>query len=440
MASDNRRVLLAVATPATGDPSDSFLLDFPSYGAHRLHAALHVAQLGAEIAVVDISQESAEALDELIERFRPDVLGCSAYVWSFPQLVDLARRTKQARPNCLVVFGGPSSTPSMFALPPYRSEQAYVDAIVVGEGDTALCEIVAAWPRSRDALRKIHGLYLPGTDGWEETPARTTLLPLDSMPSPYQLGLMPERRVAYVEGARGCPCECLFCGWSGKGKQARIMSREGLQRELEALNEHAIDRILLIDAGINLDRQAFQNLRDAERATNYLPGKILNCELYPTRVTPEHLEFLARARMSRVGVGVQSLNPEVLRMQHRPFVAAQLRELLVELAGIRTVRTDIELILGLPGDSPESFRRCLDTARSMPANVRVYQALALPGALMDRAPSELAIEFDPHSLIISSCAGWTEEDLWIERERLSELITHGTGSAGKFWWAFETAA
>ena len=438
MTTAGPRILLAAATPTLDYVGDSFLQEFPCYAVRRLHAALTSADLNAEVAVVEVSSENIQDLDEAIEGFRPDVLGCSVYVWSFPTLLRAAQRAKEVRPECLVVFGGPSAAPSMFELPPYRGKQVYVDALAVGEGETTLQEIVGTWPHSRETLRNIQGLRLPGPEGWHDTPARESLPPLDSLGSPYRLGLMPQRRMVYLETSRGCPFECLFCSWVAGGTGVRTMSTGRLQDELEALKQYNPELTYLIDAGLNLNRQAFKNLRAAERAADFLPGRRVTCEVYPVGVTTEHLDFLARAQVARVGIGVQSLNPEVLHKMHRPVKTRDLRKLVNDFAAMGNVISDIELILGLPGDSPKSFRNTLDTVRDMPCNVRVYQALALPGALMDRAPVELAVEFDPHTLVLSSCLGWSETELQRERERLSELVTEsGRGVCGQCWWFFE---
>ena len=437
MTTDNRRLLLAAVTPSSGNLGTNFFLEFPAYGIHKLHAAVKAAQLGAEVSIVEVAAQNLQDLDAAIEEFRPDVLGCSAYVWSFPQLVEVARRAKQAQPDCLVLFGGPCATPSMFSLPPYRDKCDHVDALVVGEGEATLCEIMATWPRSHEALRGIHGLRVPSNDGWQDTAPRE-LPPLGSLGSPYQLGLMPPRRIAYLESSRGCPLGCLFCSWGGTEAHVRAMSSAQLQSELEVLKQRELASTFLIDAGLNMYRRGFNELRAAERAVDYLPGRAFTCEMYPVGVSRDHLEFLARAKRVKIGVGIQSLNPEVLRRMNRPVSGHDVRAFLNELDALGNTNVETQIILGLPGDSPQSFRRTLETLRTMPCDVIVAHALALPGGFIDRAPAELAIEFDPHTLAVSSCLGWTEKDLQSEHEQLSKLVEEShRGFLGPHWWYFE---
>ena len=108
-----------------------------------------------------------------------------------------------------------------------------------------------------------------------------------------------------------------------------------------------------------------------------------HAEVYPTHVDGALLEFL-QATKPEIGVGVQSLAPEVLRLNERPFRRSRFDQLVETLSRVSDVT--LALILGLPGDSPETFRRTLDYALDLGKNVRVYYCLVLPDALMSRAP------------------------------------------------------
>src|SRR5882672_9060322 len=47
-------------------------------------------------------------LEEYVERCKDvDILLCSCYTWNWEITTQLARRVKEANPNCLVIFGGP---------------------------------------------------------------------------------------------------------------------------------------------------------------------------------------------------------------------------------------------------------------------------------------------------------------------------------------------
>ncbi|MCH2117516.1 MAG: amidohydrolase [Pirellulales bacterium] len=62
----------------------------------------------------------------------------------------------------------------------------------------------------------------------------------------------------------------------------------------------------------------------------------------------------------------------------------------------------MQIIFGLPLDSPEGFLKTLAYARSLPVAVRAYHCLVLPDALMSRSEPEWEICYDPLTLEMTS--------------------------------------
>lgn len=83
-------------------------------------------------------------------------------------------------------------------------------------------------------------------------------------------------------------------------------------------------------------------------------------ELDPRRLSPAHVEAFARMGVSRASFGVQDCNPEVQKAIHR----VQPQEM--NVAAMETLRANgfesvnIDLIYGLPLQSPETFDQTLD--------------------------------------------------------------------------------
>ena len=99
-------------------------------------------------------------------------------------------------------------------------------------------------------------------------------------------------------------------------------------------------------------------------------------------------------------------------------------------------RVAIEIIMGLPGDSPEQFRRSYHRARTFPCALRVYHCCVLPSALMVRSPAEHALNYDPVTLKMRSCLGWTEDAMQRECEFLNQQTRSNGGSTGEYFWVF----
>ena len=94
----------------------------------------------------------------------------------------------------------------------------------------------------------------------------------------------------------------------------------------------------------------------------------------------------------------------MLAQVDRKYDEARFDDMLQALCDVAAVA--VEVIMGLPGDSPENFRRNFERARRLPCALRVYHCVVLPSALMVRSPPEHALVYDPVSLKMQSCLGW----------------------------------
>lgn len=157
-------------------------------------------------------------------------------------------------------------------------------------------------------------------------------------------------------------------------------------------------------------------------------------EIYPSVIRDEHLAFLEEVGTAYLGVGMQSMDPEVLRLHARPADSPRFEAAVRSLASVTNI--ELQIIAGLPGDTPEGFRRTLAYARSLPAAVRVYHCLVLPDALLTRSLPDWNVRFDPTNMTMRSCLGWSEEAIEAMRLELRRLALSNGGKAGDFWWSF----
>lgn len=411
-----------------------------NYAVRRIQAAIlgHPGLSSIGLQLIESRSLDVEEILARIEAFDPDIIGASSYVWSFPTLLEVCRQAKRSRPDRTVVFGGPSARPELFGLPQYRDGAEVVDAIVVGEGEACIQEILLAPDRSRDTLLRIPGLAIHVRGRWTLTGRRELGSP-DIHPSPYQMGLMPEGVTPQFESFRGCPLSCTFCEWGDTGVTSRNFGYEYLVRELQALRKLNNNYLgaWLLDAGLNLNSRAFDNLRRAEAEVGVLRELgAFRCEVYPSRLNDEHLAFLEAVRARYVGIGLQSLDPEVLKSVDRPFNEDRFNRVVREIASIVPDAT-VEVILGLPGDGPDNFKRTVEKVRKLPVSIRVFHCLVLPSALMTRAPASFELKYDPFTLQVISCRGWSREDIektceWLDQAARNECADIPHGGTWKF--------
>jgi len=399
-----------------------------NYSVRKVQAAVIAnSSLRARVEVFDSGSKDAAEFVDRIEKFDPDVIGVSAYVWSFPTFIEVARQLKARRPERTVIFGGPSARTEMFDLLPFRDGTRVVDALVLGEGEDIFQEILALRDRSREKLSALRGLAVSKGDSWYLTPEHSQPV-LDGLASPFQLGLVPSGKTAHLETFRGCPLSCKFCQWGDLKKTNRIFSIEYLVRELRAFQDLGMNGAMIVDAALNLNARAFRNLRAAEREARFFRTATLNAEIYPQYMTNDHLEFIAEiGGGADLGLGLQSYDRDVLGNVDRPFDADRFERVVKDVLAIAP-NTAVEIIVGLPGDSPDSFRRTFDRAMRLGASVHVFRCLVLPNALMSRSPASFAMVYDPMTLRMESCLGWKPGEIDAMSSELGDLVHASDGA------------
>ena len=127
----------------------------------------------------------------------------------------------------------------------------------------------------------------------------------------------------------------------------------------------------------------------------------------PDTITPDKMAAAAEAGVTRVSVNPQSLNPEVLSAIGRAHTPGMFFDAyrVARDSGVRDINVD--LIAGLPADTPESFRYTLDGVAALdPENVTVH-------TFSVKKSSEFRAEgrFDPSSVTAAQSVDYAEEAL-----------------------------
>ncbi|RLB51472.1 MAG: B12-binding domain-containing radical SAM protein [Deltaproteobacteria bacterium] len=428
-----RRVAFLARDLVWGDVSGGSL-PF-SYASRKLDASLRSAPGLGDVATanIDLREDEAEAYFEAIREFRPTLVAASTYIWSIDLFTKVAELVRRWDDSVRFVMGGPAARPSVLGLAPYASRAPYVDALVKGEGEEVIRDL-ARFHLDDDWQERVPGLTVRGPLGYRRSgePIRPAL---DEYASPYQLGIVPQAKHGFLETFRGCPISCAFCQW-GEERADRVYSAEYIASHLRGLAAAGVTSVNVLDAALNLSSRAFRNLVEAEREVQVLRDRQVLGHIYPTYLKEEHLELLSTFGKAELAVGIQSFDAEVLRRLGRPFDMIRFERMLREIEG--RFHLNLELILGLPGDDPASFRRTFDRALEMDATVRVFYCLALPDALLDRA-AEFDVDFDPVTFSVRSCQGWSASELASEWDHVQRTAaTMYRPNLGSNWVDFRT--
>ncbi len=317
----------------------------------------------------------------------PTIVGFSLYVWNRLALEAAARELKTLVPSALTFAGGPEITAN-----PFMPGESPFDRQILGEGETASAAFVrSVLDPSRESPRG-QSSRAPGADETRCPDEDAAFLP-----SPWLDGTLDgseavrTHRGALWELARGCPYACSYCYESKGSRKVRAIPLGRLERELDRFVELGIERVFVLDPTYNASRErALELLALIERRA---PGIHFNFE-----ARAELLDRATVAAFSRIPcslqIGLQSSNPEALKLVNRPADLATFskRIALLNEAG---VTFGLDLMYGLPGDSFSTFRASLDYALALyPNNLEIFRLAVLPGtALADRG-KELGLEWE----------------------------------------------
>ncbi len=305
-------------------------------------------------------------VEEVVEKMKnPSVVGFSCYMWNIDYNLSLAESIKTRWPDCTVVFGGPQ-VPNDFDI---LKEYSYVDILIHGEGEIAFYELLKAL--NTDSLVDVHNISFRKNGELYRTPSLTHSS-LEAFPSPYTTGMFdrilgnPEYEGiqfdAVLETTRGCPYnKCVYCCWSGIKHDFRHFPEERVKGDLNWMATNKICFCICADSNFGiLDRD--EKIADYITELKIKYGYPQKFETIATK-NKSDLTFrinskLETANLNRgISLAIQSFSPDVLKIIGRKNISYE--NFSKELTRYRNsgMHTYTDLILGLPGETLESFCR-----------------------------------------------------------------------------------
>jgi oxygen-independent coproporphyrinogen-3 oxidase len=116
-------------------------------------------------------------------------------------------------------------------------------------------------------------------------------------------------------------------------------------------------------------RRSFRFAADAE----------VGVEVDPRVTTPAHLEALSRAGFNRLSMGVQDFDPQVQQSINRIQPFEETRDLVRAARGMGFESVNVDLIYGLPLQTPDSFRATIERILEIaPDRLAVYSYANVP--------------------------------------------------------------
>lgn len=296
----------------------------------------------------------------------PYLVGLSCYVWSMEFNKELAQKIKEKYPDCFIVMGGHSISPDAREM----KEYSYIDFLTHGEGEVPTKELLLALCEGT-ALENVRSLSFR-KNGEVITTEPAHVCDISDFPSPYLEGyfdeILKDTSIKYSviwETNRGCPNRCAYCDWGVLKAKVRMFPMERLKAEIEWMAKNKIEYIYCSDANFALfdrDEEITDLMIESKRKTGY-PEK------FKTNFTKNRDEFVFKlsCKMFDEGLGksptlsFQTMSPEALKNIGRTNMSLEHFKNLMQMYTNRGIMAYSELILGLPGETYDSFSEGIET-------------------------------------------------------------------------------
>ncbi|HQR45659.1 MAG TPA: radical SAM protein [Thermoanaerobaculia bacterium] len=322
-----------------------------------------------ELHSVEAGAIPAEAVGEAVRRFAPDVVGFSVrnvddQNMESPRflLPPVAEGIAACRvhTDAPVVLGGAGY--SLFPRPILGFLGA--DIGVRGDGEAVFPELLSRLDRGEDVSA------LPGVDvaGRAAGPPPGYVRDLETLPLPDASGWAsadpgdPELFVP-VQTRRGCPLDCSYCATAAiEGHAIRFRSPETVATHVAALAAAGFSRFYFVDNTFNLPPDYARALCRA-LAARRLPVA-WRCIVYPYALDDALAREMAEAGCVEASLGFESGSGRILAAMNKRFRPDDVRAASEALAR-HGIRRHGFLLLGGPGETPETVEESLAFARSL---------------------------------------------------------------------------
>ena len=272
-----------------------------------------------------------------------DVFCFSIMTSNAPRAYELCDRIRKGNPKARLIIGGIHAT----AMP--EEAALHADQVMVGEGETAILDVI----EGRRTEKIVHCQPLED---------------LDQAPFPDYSILKTPCKAANIITSRGCPFRCTFCSTSRMFAPYRKRSVANVLQEIRQDKEQGFRYMNFEDDNFTADKE-----RAKEILRGIIAGHLQFDETFFFGRTDlakdeELLDLLKEAHLTRVLMGIESLNQKALDRIHKGQSVQDIKDA-AEACRKHGIRVIASIVLGIDDDSLSD----IDKAVSFASHIDAYQ-------------------------------------------------------------------
>ncbi len=352
-----------------------------------LYVAAALREAGHDVAFFNGAFLSRERIFDGLNEFGPDVAGLYSTAFGWGKALREAKEIKRNLPRCFVVAGGPY--PSA-AKEKCLGDSICIDAVVAGEGETAMTELAGRLENGGD-LGDIAGLIWRRSGRVVKNTPRELLSDLDSLPFPARdllgdsMAYLPppatyrKKPVAVMITSRGCSRRCIFCFQLGGRNKREIRYRgvESVLKEIELCHRQGYREIKFLDDTLAADHDRAMELAGGIKALNldlaWFASACVNQVDYPL------LKAFREAGCWAILFGAESGVQKNLNSLRKGITLDQTRSA-VRAARKVGLTVHTPFVFGIPGETFEEGLQTIDFACEISPDLASFHALTpFPG-------------------------------------------------------------
>jgi len=382
-----------------------------SIALRYLYANLKELQANSEILEFSIN-DAIQTIAEKILIHKPEILGIGVYIWNVKEVSELIHIIKKISPKTKIVLGGPE-----VSYEPFRVNLDDADYIIQGEGDLSFYKLCRDIFDKKTVDEKIIKMNMPS---------------LKEMTLPYRFYTDDDikNRYIYVEASRGCPFECEFC-LSSMDEKVRAFNLDDLLEEFEILWGRGARNFKFIDRTFNLNMKAANRILDffLQKEPPYFAHFEVIPDSFPDSIK-EKIKLFGHGAL-QLEIGIQTLNTEIANNISRPLKLDKIKKNIKFLEEETKVHMHLDLIVGLPGESLESFGNNLDELVSWSScEIQIGILKKLSGTYINRHDIEYGMVYSnipPYDILQNNQLGFDDIQIMKRFSRFWDL-TYNSGN------------
>lgn len=361
--------------------------------ARYIHASLglryllaNMGELRSQTRLIEfiINSRPIDIVEGLLKH-QPKIIGLGVYIWNAEETLQVVKLLKTVSPETIIILGGPEVT--------YETEQQEIcslaDYVITGQADISFRKTCDDLLNNKKPLEKI---------------IKAEHFKLSDINLPYAQYSDEDikNRVIYVEASRGCPYKCEFC-LSSLDKTVYPFDLDLFLTEMDTLFKRGVRSFKFIDRTFNLKVATSIKIMDFFLGKMELDVTNQDTVYLHFELIPDHLPEKLKAVMQRFPedslqfeIGIQSLNPDIQKLISRKQDDNKVADNMTWIRQQTHAHIHADLIIGLPGETVESFANGFDQLVKMnPHEIQVGVLKRLRGTPIIRHTDEYDMRYSP---------------------------------------------